>query len=469
MPNIHAPAARGPTVGIIGAGPGGLSLARMLTERGLRDVTVLERADRVGGKSLTITHEGLGHEVGTCYHTYGYTYVRRWMREYGMRAHRLRRHVIHPCDGAPMEFGAFVAEGAHGRLYAELARYARTWMRFFTRQELGRGRAAFDVEMAQPFGQWLRERGFGAVERFALRSMTAMGYGHLDQTPALYGLRWNTPSLLLSAAALRVDEPVPGWSHLWQSMAATLDVRLGWDTTSVERGPSGVRVIARDGRTLRFDHIVVTTPLDECGGWLPLSDTERALFGAFRWSQYNTSLVVAEGWFTREDTRSFEASLRGADGPRLGHVLVARRTGDKTPVAAARSDSRRHVYVVYQYGSPQTSELSLRGRLDTDVSACGGRVVDVLGTYRWRYSPKLTPDAIASGAVWELEALQGRHNTWFTGACLSHEAVDTIVDYNVKLADRMEHKIRGYADRPFGNAWWFERRTAERLATWHNK
>lgn len=54
-----------PRVGIVGAGPGGLSLARLLTEKGFADVTVIERADRVGGKSLTVQHQGIGHELGS--------------------------------------------------------------------------------------------------------------------------------------------------------------------------------------------------------------------------------------------------------------------------------------------------------------------------------------------------------------------------------------------------------------------
>ena len=42
-----------------------------------------------------------------------------------------------------------------------------------------------------PFGAWLAARDLDVVTRFALRSMTVMGYGSLDRVPALYGLRWN--------------------------------------------------------------------------------------------------------------------------------------------------------------------------------------------------------------------------------------------------------------------------------------
>jgi phytoene dehydrogenase-like protein len=72
-----------PRIGIVGAGPGGLSLARLLTERGIDDVTVIERSPRVGGKSLTVRHQGIGHELGTCYVADGYTTVRAWMKEAG--------------------------------------------------------------------------------------------------------------------------------------------------------------------------------------------------------------------------------------------------------------------------------------------------------------------------------------------------------------------------------------------------
>ncbi|MDP2313275.1 MAG: FAD-dependent oxidoreductase [Pseudomonadota bacterium] len=461
--------AAGPSIGIVGAGPAGLSLARILTDRGFRDVTVLERSERVGGKSLTIQHEGVGHEVGTCYFTEGYTQVRAWMRRYGMTSHRLRRHVIHRVDGTTTDFGHFVSGGSRARMCDELWRYGQHWLRFFTMQELGRDRATFDAEVSVPFGEWLRERNFPGIERFALRSMTAMGYGHLDQVPALYGLRWNTPSLLLSAAAMHIDEPVPGWSHLWQSMAATLDVRLGWDTAHVDRGPRGVEVIAKDGQRLRFDHLVVSTPPDECGAWLPLADDERAVFGRLRWDQFATTLVVADGWFRHEDTHSFEASLRGADGPLLGNILVARRTADKTPVAEARTDARKPVYVVYQYGNRQLSDTSLRERVTRDIARQGGKVAQVLGQFRWKHSPKLPREAIAAGAVWDMEALQGKRRTWYTGASLSHESVNNVVDYNVKLADRMEHALHGYAEQTLGKWWWQERKAAERLVTWHNK
>ena len=50
---------------------------------------------------------------------------------------------------------------------------------------------------------------------------------------------------------------------------------------------------------------------------------------------------------------------------------------------------------------------------------------------------------IAAGAVGRFERLQGRGGLWITGASASHEAVDNIVDYNHRLADRMEMAFEG--------------------------
>mgnify|MGYP001814917859 CR=1 FL=1 len=52
-----------PRVAVIGAGLSGLGVAWLLDREGV-DVTVLERADRVGGAVLTRQTDGFLHEAG---------------------------------------------------------------------------------------------------------------------------------------------------------------------------------------------------------------------------------------------------------------------------------------------------------------------------------------------------------------------------------------------------------------------
>lgn len=458
----------GPSIGIVGAGAGGLSLARILTERGFANVTVLERAQRVGGKSLTYFHEGVPHEMGTCYTTYGYTWVGQWMEEYGIAAQRLPKHTILLEDGSPQDFRDFVLGPNKPKAYLELLRYMRRWLGFFLRQQLGRDPAAFNEEMALSFGAWLDKHDFQVVKRFAWRTITAMGYGHLYEVPALNGLRWNVPSLLLSAAAIRVDEPIPGYAVMWDNMAWNLDVRLGHDILQIRRGADDIEVETSLG-TLHFDHLVLSTAPDELHRFMELREDEAELFAQFEWGEYVTTLVEVEGWFQDENTWSFAGNLFGAAGERRGRLLVARRTGDKTPVAAARSKVRPDVYVCYQYGGEEVSEAELDAGLVADIEAQGGRIVRTITRNRWKYMPRLKKEAIASGAIWKLAELQGKGNTWYTGAAFSHEAVDNIVDFNMQLADLMEHRLRAYDSKPMQQWRFLTRRKWQHILTIHNK
>ena len=52
-------------VAIVGGGPGGISMAKLLHDRGFMHVTVLEKSGRIGGKSKTISLEGGIVDVGT--------------------------------------------------------------------------------------------------------------------------------------------------------------------------------------------------------------------------------------------------------------------------------------------------------------------------------------------------------------------------------------------------------------------
>jgi hypothetical protein len=295
-------------------------------------------------------------------------------------------------------------------------------------------------EVAVPFRDWLRARDLDVIERFALRTTTIMGYGPLDRVPALYGLRWNAPSLLLAGVANDVGEPVPGWQHLWEHLAARLDVRLETRVLRAERGASGIAVHTDRG-DFTFDHLVLTGPLDEAASFVALPEPWLATGLGFR--EYVTTLAHVDGWFRDGDTRSFEAHAWDAAAVARGRLLVARRTADKTEVARARSDTRRDLYVCYQAGEASRPLEALQQALREDITAEGATVRELLQTCRFRYAPQLSSGEIAAGAVARFEQLQGRDGLWITGASASHEAVDNIVDYNHRLADRMEMAFAG--------------------------
>ena len=54
---------------VIGAGPGGLASAMLLRAAGA-EVTVLERADRVGGRTASFTQDGFTFDYGPTFYLY---------------------------------------------------------------------------------------------------------------------------------------------------------------------------------------------------------------------------------------------------------------------------------------------------------------------------------------------------------------------------------------------------------------
>ena len=53
---------------IVGAGPAGINMASMLINNGYKNVSILEKDERYGGKTYTIVDDnGIPHEMGTCY------------------------------------------------------------------------------------------------------------------------------------------------------------------------------------------------------------------------------------------------------------------------------------------------------------------------------------------------------------------------------------------------------------------
>ncbi|MCV7077371.1 FAD-dependent oxidoreductase [Mycobacterium szulgai] len=443
-----------PRIGIIGAGPGGLSLARLLTEKGFADITVIERADRVGGKCFTLQHNGIGHELGACYIPLGYTTVKRWMKKADIGLFAVERQRISTAVGDILDFKDYVIGSKAGIFDAltQIKRYVADWRVFHNWDLHGApsdaagtaGRRMVD-EVAEPFGKWLAERGLDVVNRLAVRSMGTMGYGSLDAVPALYGLRWNTPALF-ATGLIKVKEPTPGWLPLWNYLTAQLDVRLQHTVVSVDRRESGYVVHTNHG-DFEFDHLVISTPLDEAAGWFPFDETERQAYpidaDTLRWRAYVTTLVDVKGWFHDMDTICWEDRVQDKAAIFRGQVAGARRTGDKTPVARARSQTRPDLYVCYQYGDGGQSDAELLGQLETDLLDDGAVVNEVLRQCRWKYSPQLQPDAIRDGAVEKMERCQGRRNLWITGATTSHETVGNIVDSNTRLVERMVMSFAG--------------------------
>src|SRR5262249_1157476 len=107
-------------IAVIGAGPAGLTIARLLKDLGVVNVAVFDAPDWPGGKGLPIERGDGLYELGTCYTTFDHFLVNRWMRELGIKQVPLGRQML---DGAP--FLHYVSTASGPPLAVEMARFLR--------------------------------------------------------------------------------------------------------------------------------------------------------------------------------------------------------------------------------------------------------------------------------------------------------------------------------------------------------
>jgi cyclohexanone monooxygenase len=68
------------SVGIIGAGPGGIALGILLARTGFRDFTIFDRKDGVGGTRRLNTYPGLACDVKSHLYSYSFDLNPHWSR-----------------------------------------------------------------------------------------------------------------------------------------------------------------------------------------------------------------------------------------------------------------------------------------------------------------------------------------------------------------------------------------------------
>lgn len=413
------------TVGIVGAGPAGLSVARMIEETGRARAVVFERADRVGGKSYSTPRFGVVHDLGTCYSTLAHSVTNRWMRELGIRQRPIGRQKI---DGVALP--KFVSGGRTLSTVGEAARFARVWGRQTRDFETRMHEADVRAIAAAPVGEWLERHNLPAIGRFMLRGLTNMGYGYLDETPTVQALRWCTPTLLASGSLSQIKAPAGGWQAFWERLSQSLDVRLGQPVVGVQRDAKGVDVTTPTG-SHHLDALVIAAPLDELA--FGLNPAERRVADATRWDTYVTTLAGVTGWFPGDEVIAFEQALR--PGAQRGALLSARPAGKRPKKAGGV-----RLYICGQYGGAHGAE-ALVERLAADLAARGAHLDHVAVQKVWKYNPVYRPEAIRDGLVEAMRDMQGEQRTWYTGAAFSFESVSNIVAHNRAIAPRIVEQV----------------------------
>ncbi|MBK5956876.1 NAD/FAD-binding protein [Rhodoplanes elegans] len=410
-PGLHGPGVDGPgpngprsKIAVVGTGISGMAAAWLLSQA--HDVTVYERADRIGGHSNTVRtppkHGGVPVDTGfIVYNETTYPNLTALFRHLDVPTLPTDMSLAVSLDEGALEYGG----GSFAALLAQKRNLLRPrfWsmlaglVRFYRR-------APGDVggldEVHVTLGDYLKREGYSRAFRDDhLLPMAGAIWSAAPQEmleyPAAAFIRFHENHGLLKF----VDRPV--WRTVAGGSATYVErltrgfrdkIRLDRGVAAITRTGSGVTVTDDTGATESFDHVVIATHADQALGMLadPTLD-ERALLGAFRYTRNVAVLHTDDSLMPKR--RAAWSSWN----------VIGTRTGP---------DDKPRVTVTYWMNTLQhlPAETPLFVTLNPPRPPRPGTLIQTE-----IYEHPLF-DLAACAAQRQLWSLQGTGNTWYCGA-----------------------------------------------------
>ncbi len=425
---------------IVGGGISGLTAAYELGKKGYINVTVLEKANYVGGKCRTKIEDGLPFDIGGHEMLAGYTDVVSIGEELNAPTRRSIPPLVYDSSKkAYLNFSkSATASGKYSLLQVGWAAMRYLWLVGVTFRSHSTPSASFKNlphELTLSLDEWLTHRNLNAIRDILVFVIKVQGYGQFNTTPACYLVKFmgwrNWLSLLLSGMGIYEKWPrvfTYGMENLCDRMAATCtDVRKSVSIARIERqenvAAGGIHVYLEGKREpLVFDKLIISTPVEGSSlHFLDLNPVERELFSQFSSYRFYTTLCTVEGL---------------APGVVASNPMNNIQEGEYTGYIKDFSDEPYAIFFSLAPSENITGEVAkekIKEVLKRIVPYQGvhPRVLEFINQRLWHYFPHIEKDVAATFNT--IEALQGKKNTYYSSSALTFECVGNSVAYSKRI------------------------------------
>lgn len=470
--HIPSPKCFNDRIAIVGAGPAGIHMAYLLKKKGFNSIVVLEKTNRVGGKSNTVKYRNVLHEMGTCYLQPDYEdNVIALAREFGL----WKPVDIPPANvwlnhlQSPITYSSYVIRevmkisGAQdqrqvlAKLLSAMIRYSLIHRQLFGKYsgELMRKPAPSTMDTLRcTFYEFLVKHNLTVLKPIFIASHTVQGYGHLDEISALYGLMWNTPNYLKGLAGRLIGKDHGlnmirgGFQGLWETVKIWEDIKVWFNVNIEQLYRRNNNILIKDSLRgwLKFNFLIWTPSLYSNLHLIDPSTKEKEIFSKLNPVWFTTTLFDStygvrgsspiDYWISnveekREHSvwaqRDSYGTLNGLQGPAYENGSLP-----------GGPDGRfTRTGVAYQYGKRKPTSCAIKRNFYKHFRRTKASNICVLKRSTWEYFPRFSPQDMATGILWDIFEMQGRRRTWFTGSSVSFESVKSVLEYNKLLASKM--------------------------------
>lgn len=391
-------------IAIIGTGISGLGAAYLLNRR--HDVTVYEKASRVGGhaRTMTVDYDGTAIAVDTGFIVFNeknYPQLSAMFRHLGVPTHKSDMTFAASIRDGWLEWGAKDTNAVFGQrrnlLSPRFGLLIRDVFRFNAQAEETSERHP-DLTLDEflsllRLGDWFR--------RFYLLPMCSAIWScpprEMMRFPARTLIQFMANHHLLSASGQPQWLTVTGGSQEYvKRLTASFAhrVRVNCGAAAVTRGERGVTVLDTTGQRENYDHVVFASHGDETLRLLGDADAhERGVLSRFRY-QPNVAVLHRDTSVMPRSRHCWASWVYTSDG-NLDEPMLS---------------------VTYWMNLLQgiPSETPLFVTLNPKAAIAPEKIFD---THVFDH-PVFDRAAVAAQA--EVQAMQGRRSTWFCGAHLRH-------------------------------------------------
>jgi len=397
---------------IIGAGPAGLTAAETLREKGYKNITILEKSNRAGGKCFSFEHEQRFFELGAGIIASNNKIIFHLAEKFGVKIVPVKFDTAMLFVGQEKPTLKKIVSLVHEIFFT----YRKLAKRYRKIVELGFKN--LDPSVCVPFSVWAaRHNLLHLSEQFAYL-FTGWGYGYFDEIPAAYILKYYSWELLQVFLKKQIFRFPGGIQHLWITVAAAHKVLYNVSIQKIERR-EGVAITTATEK-LQFDVMIITSPLDEALQYLDAGVEETSLFTQIIYCDYRTYACFVKN-FPRQDgylSQNYNSS-------RAGH-----------PVFWHLRHHDMNLYTFYVLGDWKISDQEVLENIHTMIRDHGGTLEKTHKVVHWKYFPHVNSENMKNGYFDILENLQGERHTYYAGELLNFSTVGMSSAYAQQLVER---------------------------------
>ena len=441
---------------IIGGGPAGLSAGMYLEKKGYENYTILERNDHVGGKCHSPHYNGRRYEMGAIMGVPSY-YAVHDVEEFCGITHdgpQLNRNykdrngnVIEPFEpkknilkiprlmkmkkqvtelGRILEtkYKGYDVNGHRGVAQGRYDGFAVT-----PEREPVSGTNENLKDLAMPFKDWCELNNVELTQDIWIGPFTSFGYGYFDEIPAAYVLKYLDFQTCMNFVRINLWTWKDGTQFIWESLNDKLKnhARLNSKITKVERKDGKVYVTV-NGEVEEYDKLIITSPLQFFPDYADAREDEKKYFSKIEYERYDVLAVE-----TRPEDHP-EISYYVFDNmtpDRLGHLMVYYRRW---------RDTKDQVITTYALRKHKNSEEipydACRQMVLEDLKVMKNPASNVVNEQSWYYFPHVFSEDYAAGWYDDVEAMQGKYDTYYAGEVMSFGDMDETAEYSRELVER---------------------------------